>query len=268
MIALDFFSGSHGHFLEYVINTWIFKGPRVSNIFTDLGTCHQIRKDPAYMHNKIVHAGHYTEFCKELNSPTKVIRINIDNNWVNWVYQINVMSRAGDIPLEKKLKLTGNDVRHSPGQLRNEWYAKFNSQDHGYPLPVEWRWPDAPAFDFAMQSLFDPLEFYNNLHTLSEFLEMTFVPDQELYDLLQKFLELNQGWQYYTKSKKIVCAAFAGENTVFDSNEISQALINSMLTKSVGMFDGGLFADDAYPQTTKEIWNAVHHHQTMFDSRF
>jgi len=268
MIALDFFSGSHGHLMEYVINTWIFKGPRVPDIFTDLGTCHRIRKDSDYMDNKIVYAGHYTEFSKDLVSPTKVVRINIDNNWTNWVYQINVMARAGDIPLEKKLKLTDDDVRHSPSKLRNEWYSKFNSQDHGYPLPTQWRWPDVPAFDFAMQSLFDPLEFYNNLYNLSEFLEMTFVPDQELYDLLQKFLELNQGWQYYKQSKNIVYAALAGKNTVFDSNEISQALINSMLTKSVGMFDGVLFTDDAYPQNTEEIWKAVHHHQSMFDSRF
>jgi hypothetical protein len=34
-IYLDFFSGSHGHFLEYVINTWLFKGPCVDNIFFD-----------------------------------------------------------------------------------------------------------------------------------------------------------------------------------------------------------------------------------------
>lgn len=268
MIALDFFSGSHGHFLEYVVNTWIFKGPRVSNIFTDLGTCHMIRKDTAYTQDKRVHAGHYTEFSKETSNPTKVIRIQIDDTWVNWIYQINVMARAGDIPLEKKLTSINADIKSSPNKLRNQWYAKFNSQDHGYTLPTTWRWPSVPAFDFAMQSLFDPLDFYNKLYTLSEFLEMTFVPDPELYDLIQKFLELNQGWQYYKKSQQIVCAALSGKNVVFDSDEISQALINSILTKSVGIFDGKIFTDDAYPTTTAEIWNIVRHHQDTFDSRF
>lgn len=268
MIALDFFSGSHGHFLEYVINTWIFKGPRVSNIFTDLGTCHMIRKDLAYTQSKTVYAGHYSEFSKEIDHPTKIIRIQIDNNWANWIYQINVMSRAGDIPLEKKLKLTNQEVRLSPHKLRNEWYARFNSQDHGYTLPVFSRWLDVPTFEFAMQSLFDPLEFYNSLRNLSEFLEMTFVPDQELYNLLQKFLELNQGWQYYKNSQQIVCAALAGKNIKFDSDEITQALVNSMLTKSVGIFDGKIFTDDVYPSTTAEIWDCVQSHHDTFDSKF
>lgn len=268
MIYLDFFSGSHGHFLEYVINTWIFKGPRVSNIFTNLGTAHQIRNHTAYMSHKIVHARHYTEFDIECVTPANVIRINISDDWDNWIYQINVMARAGDIPLEKKLSTTPARVRFVPNELRNEWYAKLNSQTHGYPLPNTWRWHHIPAFDFSMKTLFDHVSFYNELHALAKFLQMTFVPDHALHRLLTQFLDLNQGWQYYSKSKHVVDHALAGRKIEFDSDEISQALINSMLTKSIGIFDGELFDNDQYPQDTAQVWHLVDCHLTTFDQRF
>ena len=268
MIYLDFFSGSHGHFLEYVINTWIFKGPRVDNIFTELGTCHRIRDNSVYVANKIVHARHYSEFDVDCVKPSKVIRINIGDDWDNWIYQINVLARAGDIPLEKKLSTTPSQVRNTPNKIRNEWYARFNSQEHGYLRPHTWRWQPVPAFDFSMKTLFDPVSFYIELHSLSKFLEMTFVPDHELYQLLTQFLDLNQGWQYYTKSKQAVDHALAGRNVEFSGDEISQALINSMLTKCVGIFDGELFDGDRYPNNTAQLWNCVDHHLSTFDERF
>lgn len=268
MIYLDFFSGSHGHFLEYVINTWLHTGPRVHNIFTEHGSCHQIRKDKDYMAHRIVKAAHYTEFNISQNIPTKLIRININQDWTNWIYQINVMSRAGDIPLEKKVKLTLESVRHSPSKFRNEWYAKFNSTVNGYHLPGNWRWPDAAVFEFSMESLFDLVEFYNELYRLAEFLEITFVPDQELSDLLEEFLTKNQGWQHYKECKHLVHATIAGNNIEFFSNEISQALINSLLSKSVGLFDGELFDNDDYPTTTGQIWNIMDQHLKTFDQRF
>jgi len=268
MVNLDFFSGSHGHFLEYVINTWIFKGPRVPNIFTEHGSCHRIRNDTAYMAHRIVKAAHYTEFnIPQIISP-KLIRININQDWANWIYQINVMSRAGDIPLEKKIKSTPESVRNSPAKFRNEWYAKFNSTVDGYPLPGHWRWPDAAVFEFGMESLFDLVEFYNELYRLAEYLEMTFVPDQELSDLLEEFLAKNQGWQYYKKCKHLVHAAIAGNNIEFFSDEILQALINSLLSKSLGIFDGELFDDDSYPTTTCQVWTAADQHLKTFDQRF
>jgi hypothetical protein len=268
MIYLDFFSGSHGHFLEYVINTWIFKGPRVPDIFTEHGACHQIRKDTAYMAHRIVEAAHYTEFNISQNTPTKVIRINISQDWANWIYQINVMSRAGDIPLEKKIKLISESVRRSPAKLRNEWYAKFNSTVDGYPLPDNWSWIDLPAFEFCMESLFDLVEFYNELYRLAEFLEITFVPDQELSDLSEEFLTRNQGWQHYKECKHLVHAAIVGNNIEFFSTEMSQALINSLLSKSVGIFDGELFDNDSYPSNTCQLWNMVDQHLKTFDQKF
>lgn len=268
MIALDFFSGSHGHFLEYVINTWLFKGPRVNNIFTDLGASHNIRRDIQYSQERIICADHYSEFNKELVNPSKIVRITIAEDWANWIYQINVLARAGDIPLEKKIKLTDESVRASPVAFRREWYSKFNLLEHGYQRPGNWLWPDANTFEFAMENLFDLENFYNELYRVADFLETTFVPDRELSNLLLKFLEKNQGWQYYVKCKNLYQHALTGNNVEFSSDAISQALLNSMISKSIGVFDGSLFDNDLYPTATDQVWKAIEDHLTLFDQKF
>jgi hypothetical protein len=268
MIYLDFFSGSHGHFLEYVINTWLFKGPRVPDIFTSGGTSHGIRKDQEYMQHRVIEAAHYSEFDIPLHNPSKLVRISINQPWANWVYQINVVARAGDIPLEKKIMQVPDHVRNESNKLRNNWYAKFNFAENGYTLPGNWSRPDLPAFDFPMESLFDTVEFYTELYKLADFLETTFVPDQELCLLLDEFLNKNQGWQYYTKCKQLVAFTFAGKNVKFDSDEISQAIINSMLSASVGVFDGKLFDQDTYPADTLSLSALVTEHLQTFDQRF
>lgn len=268
MIHLDFFGASHGHFLEYVINTWLLKGPRVPNIFTEHGSSHLIRSDTEYMAHRIVEAAHYTEFNMLNQSPTNLIRISINSDWGNWIYQINVMYRAGDVPSAQKIKLTPESVRNTPWEFRNEWYAKFNSTDHGYHCPSNWLWPNLSAFEFRMESLFDLVEFYDELHRLAKFLELTFVPDQELSNLLENFLIKNQGWQCYKESKQLVHAVMAGNNVEFYSTEMSQALINSLLSKSIGIFDGELFSNNDYPTNTSQIWKIVDQHLKTFDQRF
>jgi hypothetical protein len=268
MIYLDFFSGSHGHFLEYVINTWLFKGPRVQNIFTAQGACHGIRKDQKYMQHRVIESAHYSEFGVELTNPSKLIRISINQNWTNWIYQINVMARAGDIPLEKKIIQMPESVRSESKEFRNNWYAKFNFASNGYNCPGNWIRSDIHAFDFPMESLFDPVNFYTELYKLAAFLETTFVPDQELSMLLDEFLYQNQGWQYYTKSKHLATAAFAGKKIDFASDEILQAMINSILSSTVGVFDGKLFNNNDYPTNTLEISELVSQHLQTFDQRF
>lgn len=268
MIHLDFFSGSHGHFLEYVINTWLFKGPRVTNIFTTLGSSHMIRRNADYMDHRIIVADHYSEFNRPCKLPSKIVRITINQDWANWIYQINVLARAGDIPLEKKLELTSETVRNTPQALRNEWYAKFTQSDHMYTLPGNWNFPEVLAYDFPMESLFDHTEFYKELYRLSSYLEITFTPDQELADLLTEFWSKNQGWNHYVQAKQIVSDVLTGVDNTFASNTISQALINSLLSNAVGIFDGELFDSDSYPLDTKTIWAIVEHHLKTFDSKF
>jgi hypothetical protein len=119
-----------------------------------------------------------------------------------------------------------------------------------------------------MESLFDPVNFYTELYKLAAFLGTTFVPDQELSMLLDEFLNRNQGWQYYTKSKQLAAAAFAGKKIEFASDEILQSMINSILSSTVGVFDGKLFNNNDYPTNTLEISELITQHLQTFDQRF
>lgn len=268
-IYLDFFSGSHGHFLEYVINTWIFKGPRVDNIFNTLGASHLIRFDSEYMVNRVVTAKHYSEFNIDHTTPDKVIRVSISDYYAKWIYQINISERAGDIPIEKRnKKMIPDTIRNIPHAFRNNWYSKFNFEENGYVYPGNWRWQEITSFDFPMESLFEITELYSTLYKLSSFFNMTFVPDQELGQIFEKFLIKNQGWQSYLKCKNIVHESLMGHNIEFSSTIYEQALINSMLTQTVGIFDGELFDCDTYPNTTAQIWHQIDHHLKTFDQRF
>ena len=104
MILLDFYSGSHGHFLEYLINVYIFQCPLVDKFFTNLGTSHGIRNSSNYMNSRLIVAGHYSEFNIPIADPTSVVRIQLNSDYGKAIYQINVDCRTGDIPTEKKRK--------------------------------------------------------------------------------------------------------------------------------------------------------------------
>ena len=78
----------------------------------------------------------------------------------------------------------------------------------------------------------------------------------------------NQGWQYYTKSKQLTTAAFAGKKIEFASDEILQAMINSILSSTVGVFDGKLFDSNDYPTNTLAVSELITQHLQTFDQRF
>jgi hypothetical protein len=119
-----------------------------------------------------------------------------------------------------------------------------------------------------MESLFDHTEFYKELYRLSSYLEITFVPDHVLASLLTEFLSRNQGWVRYLQAQQIVNSVLTGIESEFTSDVISQALVNSLLSKSVGIFDGELFDRDDYPTNTNRVWEIVEQHLTTFDSKF
>jgi hypothetical protein len=263
-IYLDFFAETHGHFLEYVINTWLFDGPRVENIFTPLGTCHLAMRNKNYVDNRAVKARHYSQFNFECDDPDQLIRVSISDDYANWIYQINRIERAGAVQAEKLNRNIPERIRKTSHLYRNNWYAKFNFEKHAYLNSCDWRWNDTVFFDFPMESLFEVTDFYQTLYQLSTFLNTKFVPDVELSKLVENFLKINPGWQSYIKCKKIVEATLANIDLDFECTIAEQALINSLLTRSVGIFDGELFHSDDYPNKTSHMWKLIDHQLKNF----
>jgi hypothetical protein len=61
---------------------------------------------------------------------------------------------------------------------------------------------------------------------------------------------------------------FAAHSVEFKLNIEEQAMLNQLLSQSIGIFDGPLFENDLYPTNTLEIWNCIKHHIDTFDTRF
>jgi hypothetical protein len=225
-------------------------------------------KDQSYCNSRQIFQGHFTEINCGKFTPEKIVRITIDQDWAKWIYQINVMCRIGDIPLEDNLKFIDAAVLQQPCMLRNQWYSKFIDDSHSYAYPNNWRWQTIPAFHFGMEKLYDLYEFYNTMHNCAEYLGTKFCPDVELAQLWHQFMQRNQGWQIYAKCKTIVDQVLSGMDMPIVTNEIEQALINTMLSKTVYIFDGLLFEQNQYPNSTSKIWNQVQQHLDEFDHRF
>lgn len=269
MIALDFFSGSHGHFLEYLVNTYIFRGPKVNNSLTELGTSHNIRTDVEYMNFRLVEAGHYSEFnliTDVPSQPSQVIRISIDTEIEKICYQINVFFRAGDIPAENKLLQIPQHIRSQKNLLRNDLYSKLI--DHGYPTPNEWQWNNVENFVFPMGAMYNINDLYQTLNRLSYFLGHSFNPDDSLCQLWQQFMEKNHGWIYWKKVNELLEKILSNTDFEFESDVWTQALINYLLTKIIGINNGPLHSNDDYPTNTSVIYQIIQQHIDDFDQKF
>jgi hypothetical protein len=269
MILLDFFSGSHGHFLEYVINTYIYRGPKVEKIFTELGASHGIKADNNYQQSRVVRAEHYSEFNKLIDGiPDQVIRITCDTDMENICYQLNVLCRAGDIPADKKAQYLGLDVLSSQAKFRMNHYSKFSFNTNGYQLPTCWRWEDVDHYKFPMRSLYNVLDFYNELNQLSKFLNYSFEPGPDLMKIWKEFYNKNQGVQAWNKCSQILQQVLSNDSAEIEITVAEQAILNWMLTKSANIHDGQLFDNDDYPTNTSDIWQRIDYHLKTFDNRF
>jgi hypothetical protein len=267
VIALDFFAGSHGHFLEYIVNTYIFRGPRVPNIFTELGTCHNIRKNNDYMQARQIYAGHYTESnIVPISTPKKVVRVSVSTEAEKICYQLNVFCRAGDIPAENKLLDILTEAQSTPAKLRNNFYSKLKT--HGYQQPSNWRWNESDIFVFPMGALYNIYQLYQTLHDLAKFLDHSFNPDASLNEIWKKSMLKNHGWNYWISANNTLEKILNNDSELFESDPWAQAILNYLISNSAGIYDGPLHENDQYPADTSEIYHLIQHHIQHFDQRF
>lgn len=265
-IIIDFTGAAHGHFLEYVINSWIGQGHRLDKIFTDLGTCHLPNKNSEYMADRLVVCGHYSEHNKVIPTPDKIVRITINDTFGFSVYRVNLLYRPGDIGFETSVKHM--NVADSVAERRKNIYSKLIDIESKFDPKITWKWLEVPCFEFPMEHLYDQVQFYQTLSKCAKFLNQRFIPDADLANKWHKFMNLNQGTNAYFKSKSIVEDALSQKPRQIETNEVEQALINFMLSETLEMYDGPLFTDEQYPTSTMEIWSHISNHLNSFDSRF
>jgi len=276
MIALDFAPGMHGHFLEYVINHYIFQGIKLDNIFQSSGAADRINVHTEYQNSKAVHCGHYSSFDYAWESAvTKVIFIRHDSG-LDFVLLTNIYHRCHPVAAQQfdfdaeKIKQYHRDVMlldtTEEWQLKNNWVAKLNERhfDHATCYPQT----DLPVLEFDFSCFFDFVKFVKELQRVSEFVNATFVYDSSLYDLWEEFLSKNQGYKLYTEANNIVAHACANRSCAIPNDWKLHAYLNYVMSKSFRLYDGVLHSDQSYPTDTVELYQIITQHLEEFDSCF
>lgn len=276
MIAIDFSPGSHGHFLDYVINAYIFNlDIKEIDIFQSSGACHVINSDQTYQSvARMTRHGHFTSFGREYpDYIDKIVRIKHDKKY-DFILLVNIWYRCHPdsmnvidfnvediIELHKKL-ISDN---HSDLGLRNDWFAKLNSEIIYTDLVPNSK---LPIFEFNFAAFFDLIDFLSELRRLSDWLNMTFVYDSRLADLWYDFIGRNQGYQKYHRVQDILSCIVTDQKCVIESDWQIQAFLNYKIAKIYNLHDGLLFDIEIYPQDAREIYALIDQHVKSFDEKF
>jgi hypothetical protein len=139
MISIDFVAGSHGHFLEYICNTFIANIPSEVLPFNKLGASHIKSKD--YNKNKLFVADHYSE--NNLPLSDKIIRITFEHDDLLTLTS-GAFLRAGDVGIEDNLLETD-----TYNKLLNSKYYTYliDTNNSAYPYnQISAGNPDCPRY--------------------------------------------------------------------------------------------------------------------------
>jgi hypothetical protein len=276
MIALDFAPGLHGHFLEYVINHYIYRGMKLDNIFQSSGAVDRLNVHTEYQNSKAVHCKHYSSFGYSWNDDTKQVIFIRHDPELDFVLLTNIYHRCHSVGAwqfdfdAEKIKQYHRDCMLSDAteewQLKNNWFAKLNERhfDRATCYPQT----DLPVFEFDFACFFDFVKFVKELQRVSEFVDMTLVYDSSLYDLWEEFLSRNQGYKLYTEANNIVAHACADRSYNIPDDWKLHAYLNYVINKSFRLCDGVLHSDQPYPTDARELYKIITQHLEEFDNRF
>jgi len=261
MIKIDFHGSTHGHFLEYVSNVYVMQtDPGSGELFNTNGASHAV--DDVYLKNREIVCGHYSSNNIKFNNDDCVIRIIINptDDRQFFIALTNLMYRAGDVGLEKHLLFIPDSIRQDPVAYRNNWYSKFNERHIYSDFYKDFTKLDQSSFKFPFDAFYSFADFCKNLNNLAIFLNQTFFPDQSLFKLWKKFIEMNQGIQSYNKCNTILENIFANRDMEIDCTIIEQGWINYNISKMCRMYNGSMFEQQHFPANTQDIYQEIKHH--------
>jgi hypothetical protein len=261
MIKIDFHGSTHGNFLEYTSNVYIMQtDPGQSVLFNSVGASHAV--DNTYLKNRQIKCGHYSSSNIKFNNTDQVIRITIDplDDQQFFIALTNLMYRAGDVGIEKQMLHIPDSVRKDPVAIRNNWYSKFSERNNYGDIYKKFTKIDQSIFEFPFSAFYSFPKFCKSLNEMAAFLNQTFFPDQSLFVLWKKFIEMNQGVQSYNKCNTILENIFANCDTTIDCTVIEQGWINYNLSKICRMYNGSMFEQEQFPTNPQSIYQEIKQH--------
>jgi hypothetical protein len=280
MTVIDFAPGQHGHFLEYVVNKYIFNinaSIPTNNLFQSSGAAHNINNSLEYQKRKIVFSGHYSSFNFTYpDQAEKIIWIDHAPN-LDFILLTNIYHRCHpnavngtEVNIHEITQLHQDamfDADQTLQSLRNNWYTKL--QERHFEQTKLKNNTNLPVFDFKYSSFFSLAAFIEHLQQLADFLNFTFVYNQSFVELYQKFIEVNQGYNQYCKALRIVDAILTNQSCLIDQQDWQlQAYINHQLSKLFKIYDGVLHDRNDYPSDTLILHNLVVEFVNNYDNIF
>lgn len=276
IVAVDFAPGLHGHFLELVINKYIFGIPYNKEVFQSSGAVHVINTDQVYQSTKLANCGHYSSF--EYAYPLDVQKIVFIKHApaLDIVLLTNIFHRCHpdavsveDFNFKEILAVHESTMAQgsrSDIDFRKDWFSKLTERHFELTdkIPVT----ELPVFDFDYSSFFDLPSFCNELKRTSKFLNSTFLFDQSLVDLWNDFIQRNQGWQLYTQSQDLLTKTLSGIHAPIPNDWKLHAYLNYHVGKLFELYDGDLHDNPVYPTTTTQLLNIITQHIKNFDLKF
>jgi hypothetical protein len=267
MIVIDFAPGQHGHFLDYVVNNFIYNiDAPVENIFQTSGAAHNINNSAEYQARKQTLCAHYSSFNQLYpKNAEKIVWIKHDPE-LDFVLLSNIYHRCHpdavkgtDVNINQITQLH-LDAMFSSNQtiksLRNNWYTKL--QERHFKQTELKNNTALPVFDFEYSSFFSLQSFIEQLQQLADFLNFTFVYNQLFVELYQKFIEVNQGYNQHCNASRIVDAILTNQSCLIQQQDWQlQACINHRLSKLFKIYDGILHDSNDYPNNTQILHNLV-----------
>lgn len=267
-IKIDFHGGTHGNFLEYIVNTQIFKTPESeTSIFTpNRGSSHEA--DDTYQQHREVTCGHFSDNAQgkeddpkyvgfQYGNDDKIIRIVIDQQTDKqfFIALTNLLHRTSGATFDQHMNQIPESVRNDRKLLRNNLYSKINERQRYCNLFPMFNRVWLPTFDFNFDAFFSYTSFCKELYKLSKWLDKEFVPSNRLYALWSEFIEKNQGYASYIKCDKVMQDILSNTDSKIDCTVLEEAWLNYLLSK-FGVYSNVLDQLE-YPTNAQEIYKQL-----------
>jgi hypothetical protein len=280
MYKIDFFPGSHGHFLELVINTFVAQRAFDFNrpLFDENGACHLHLSygDPRY--RPVVFCKHYSFWNVDFNINDLVIEIHVSPEYLLAALTNNLL-RVGNQPVdlynlhvdtfEKLTQFPKGDyilyylkqhygiLDHYPrSALRNYFYLSFSSPTYLDETFNKFN-HCGKKHTFPFESMFSIDEFYKSLSQSADFLGFKFTPDDRLIKLWEDFLSCNQGYHSHIKCNQIMQAL--SDNVCQDLTNLSvieEAWLAHCISQQFNQYTSMELLEN-FPSSTEEILEKI-----------
>jgi hypothetical protein len=264
---IDFPRGSHGHFLEYVVNVFILKTIKhtVSPIDSS-GASHNLSSE--YLKSRLIVCGHYSQDHIERSVLDKVIQINVFEREFS-ILAANIFCRAGNINENTRLFDLCEKYNNKVAPIRNDLYSKFLETNTYTDISKIIKLDKVEnSLQVDMSSFYNLTDFVGMMNDIALYLNARFFVSDSLIDLWDQFILKNQGLQMHRKCNSVLDDVLRKKITNFNFEIIEQAYFNMLLTKNEKIFDGDLFEKDLYPTSTSVIISILNKFKNNYDLQY